>query len=185
MTALVTNQTRLNRFFAENVSADPGAPAFLATDLPPWMDNRGGFKGIDQMVVWGVGADNQTVLETLYYAWDLTNPALAKGASGSRAFLVRPAITFTWTFGLLKGVLGTPIPLVEFVADTVVPVKLSAQDYIETLTGTALSVESPIDNGVAMVGMPDLGNVVAFGFRRTGGTSTSHNIAVQLGNGRA
>lgn len=184
MTAPITNQSRLNKFFPVNVTGDPGAPALLVADIPAWMKFREGFKGIDQLIAWGTDAANETAIVSMYYAWDLTDPALEVGAAARRGYLIREAVEFTWTLGALVGVAAFPILDTQLIADTVVPVKKSAQDYIETLTGTALSVESPTGDGIAMVGMPNLGNVVAFGFRRTGGTSASSNLAVQLGNGR-
>lgn len=180
MTA-ITNQSRLNKLFAANVTADPGAPALIELDLPDWMRPRKGFKSIDQIIVWGTDAPNETVLNSLYYAWDLTDPALDVGTAARRGYLIREAVKFTWTLGALVGVDAFPIISTEFFADTVVPLKQSAQDYIETHTKTALSVESPAADGLAMVGIPDLGNVFAYGFRRTGGTSASENVAVQLG----
>lgn len=183
MTALVTNQTPFEVFFADNVTADPGAPALLEDKLPDWMRGRKGQKGINQIVCWGADADNETFLASLYYAWAITDPALEVGATSSSAFLIREAVQLSWIFGTLKGVIGTPIPFAEFIADTVTVVaKLSAQTFIEALTGEALILESPADNTIAFVGMPDLGNVAAYGFRRTGGTSLSANLAVQLGD---
>lgn len=182
MTALVTNQTPLEVFFADNVTADPGAPALLDADLPDWMRSRRGYRGINQIVCWGEDAANETFIASLYYAWNLENPALDRGETADRAFLIQEAVQFTWTFGTLKGVIGTPIPFAEFIADTVIAVKLSAQDFIETQTGKALSLETPADDTIAYAGMPDLGTVAAYGFRRTGGTSLSANLGVQLGD---
>lgn len=182
MTALVTNQTDLKKFFAINVTADPGDPALLVDKLPDWMRGRKGQRGINQIVCWGTDAANETFIASLHYAWAMTDPALEVGATGSAAFLIREAVQFTWTFGTLKGVIGTPIPFAEFIADTVIAVKLSAQDFIETQTGKALSLESPADDTIAYAGMPDLGTVAAYGFRRTGGTSASANLGVQLGD---